>query len=134
MSDLIIDHTPAIAEPTREELQAELGRSRSLHRESQELNVDLQRKIDNVEGYIRDQADMNGELSDDCKEIAGYLGIRLTKEINGTATISISWTATVPMEFDAEDLEISYTLECDTYDAEDFDWNEDEMTVEGEDS
>ena len=95
---------------------------------------DLQRKIDNAAGVIRDYYSENGELTDELTDIARMLDIPLTKEICGTATFSISWTAQVPLDFDPDDLEISFSAECDTYEAEDFDYNEDDTTVEAEDS
>ena len=95
---------------------------------------DLQRKIDNAAGVIRDYYSENGEMLDELKDIATYLDIPLTKEICGTATFSISWTAQVPLDFEADDFEICFSAECDTYEAEDFDYNEDDTTVEAEDS
>jgi len=115
------------------EMQTALAQSQRLHRLSQELNQEQALKISNAEGVITDYISMNGELTDELKEIAEYLGMSLTKEITGTFSLEVSWTATVPMDFDADDLEISYSLECDSYDAEDFDYNEDNCTVSGED-
>lgn len=145
MTDFMIDHTPAAIitpyeEPTREELSIQINTlQREVERLTNNLNrqtsyaADLALSISNAAGVIRDYISENGEVTDELKDIAEHLGVALTKEIAGTATIEISWTATVPMDFDADDLEISYTLECDTYDAEDFDYNEDNMDVSGED-
>ena len=119
--------------PTREELATALAESQRLHRLSQELNQEQALKISNAEGVILDYISMNGELTDELKEIAEYLGMSVTKEITGTFSLEVSWTATVPLDFDADDMEISYSLECDSYDAEDFDYNEDNCTVSGED-
>ena len=124
-------------EPTREELSLRIN---TLEREVERLNRyvrmhgDLSIQIGNVEGYIKDQYDINGELSEDLTEVASLLGIELTKEISGTFSLEVSWTATVPLGFDAGDMQISYSLECESYDAEDFDFNEDSMEVSGEDS
>jgi DNA gyrase/topoisomerase IV subunit A len=94
---------------------------------------ELQQKIANVKGYFFDLYSMNGSIDDEMKEIADLLDITLTKEIQGTATFEISWTASVPLDFDADDFEISFDVNCDTYEAEDFDWNEDNCDVSGED-
>lgn len=134
---IIVPPTPAAWADMQTEinrLEREVERQTNIANNYSRLYDEVNQKIDNVKGYIYDEASMNGEISDDLKEVAGYLGITLTKEISGTATIEISWTATVPMDFDADDLEISYSIECESYDAEDFDYNEDNMDVRGEDA
>ena len=115
------------------EMQTALAQSQRLHRISQDLNIEYERKIGNATGVISDYVSQYGELTDELKEIAEYLDFPLTKEITGTFSLEVSWTATVPLDFDADNLEISYSLECDSYDAEDFDYNEDSSTVSGED-
>ena len=107
---------------------AEMARN-SFQRQLSEISM----KVDAVKGFIADIYSSNGEIDDDIKEIAGYLDIELTKSITGTATFQISFTAQVPLDFDADDLEISFSAECDSYEAEDFEWNEDDTTVEAED-
>lgn len=94
---------------------------------------ELQQKIANVKGYIFDLYSMNGDIDAEIKEIAELLDITLLKEVQGTATYEISWTALVPLNFDADDLEISFEVSCDSYEAEDFEWNEDNCEVSGED-
>lgn len=94
---------------------------------------ELVQKIANVKGHIFDMYSMNGEVDDDIKEIARLLDITLMKEIAGTATFEISWTAQVPLDFDADDFEITFDVNCETYEAEEFDWNEDNCEVNGED-
>jgi hypothetical protein len=94
---------------------------------------ELIQKIANVKGHIFDMYSMNGEVDDDIKEIARLLDITLMKEIAGTATFEISWTAQVPLDFDADDFEITFDVNCETYEAEEFDWNEDNCEVNGED-
>ena len=107
---------------------AEMARN-SFQRQLSEISM----KVDAVKGFIADIYSSNGDIDDDIKEIAGYLDIELTKSITGTATFQISFTAQVPLDFDADDLEISFSAECDSYEAEDFEWNEDDTTVEAED-
>ena len=92
-------------------------------------NAELRQKIDNVKGLIRDLYSENGEILDYVEEIASLLDIELTKEISGTATYTISFTANVPLDFDADDFEISFDVNCDTDDAEGFDWNEDNCEI-----
>ena len=107
---------------------AEMARN-SFQRQLSEISM----KVDAVKGFIADIYSSNGEIDDDIKQIAEYLDIELTKSITGTATFQISFTAQVPLDFDADDLEISFSAECDSYEAEDFEWNEDDTTVEAED-
>lgn len=94
---------------------------------------ELQQKIANVKGYFFDLYSMNGRVEEEIKEIAELLDITLTKEIQGTAVCEISWTASVPLDFDADDFEISFDVNCETYEAEDFSYNEDSCDVSGED-
>ena len=96
-------------------------------------HTELQQKIANVKGHIFDMYSMNGSVDDDIKMIAELLDITLMKEIQGTALCEISWTAQVPLDFDADDFEISFDVNCETYEAEDFDYNEDNCEVSGED-
>ena len=107
---------------------AEMARN-SFQRQLSEISM----KVDAVKGFIADIYSSNGDIDDDIKQIAEYLDIELTKSITGTATFQISFTAQVPLDFDADDLEISFSAECDSYEAEDFEWNEDDTTVEAED-
>lgn len=94
---------------------------------------ELHQRIANVKGHLFDMYSMNGEIDDDVREIARLLDITLLKEIQGTATYEISWTAQVPLDFDADDFEISFDVNCDTYEAEDFDYNEVNTEVDAED-
>lgn len=93
---------------------------------------DLQRKINNAAGVIRDYISENGEVSDELRDIAKYLDVELTKEISGTAMFEISFTARIPLDMDPDDFEISFDASCDTYEAEDFDWNEENTEVSAE--
>ena len=83
----------------------------------------LSTQIANVKGYIFDMLSMNGSIDEDIKAIAELLDITLTKTISGSATLEISWTAEVPIDFDSEDFEIGFDVECDTYEAENFEWD-----------
>jgi hypothetical protein len=94
---------------------------------------ELRQKIANVQGHMFDIYSVEGSVSEEIINIAHLLDITLLKEISGTATSEISWTAQVPLDFDANDMEISFSVECDTYEAEDFDYNEDSCDVTGED-
>ena len=93
----------------------------------------LRTMIGNVKGYFADLYSENGELEDEIKYIAELLDITLMKEIAGTAKYEINWTAQVPLDFDADDFEISFDVNCETYEADDFDYNEDNTEVCGED-
>ena len=132
--------TPAISADEYNALQLENAtlQERVTHLVSQgdSLRMELNEyriKITNVGGVIADYYSENGEVTDELTEIANLLNIPLTKSIGGTATFEISWTAQVPLEFDPEDFEISFDVTCDTYEADDFEWNEENTEVNAED-
>lgn len=113
-------------------LEADADRLRSIvERQSNEIN-DYRLKFQAVEGHIADIYSEDGEIDDRVKEIAEYLGITLTKRISGDATFTISWSAQVPLDFDPDDFEISFDVDCDTYEAEDFEWNEENTDINAE--
>jgi hypothetical protein len=140
MTDQILDliDTP-LNEPTRGEMSIQIN---TLQREVERLQTncdsfrrraeELVTKIANVKGYISDIYCENGRLDDDIKEIAGYLDIALTKEISGTAVFEISFIARIPLDMDPDDFEISFDVNNETYEAEDFDWNEENTSVSAE--
>jgi hypothetical protein len=86
--------------------------------------AELRTKIENVRGHIWDIYSMNGEVDEDIQAIAELLDISLTKRISGRMTIEIDFSADVPLAFDPDDLELSYEISCDTYEADNFDFNE----------
>ena len=135
---------PAMAEETRQEiidrqaaeitnLKDQVERATNMREHWERRHNELQQKIANVKGHIFDIYSMNGDIDDEIKEIAELLDITLLKEIQGTALCEISWTALVPLNFDADDMEISFSVDCQSYEAEDFDYNEDNCEVSGED-
>lgn len=145
--DTFVDTTPAIDPEIMEivegqsmaslakqiiNLKEQVERAQRNHEFAAGQFRELNTKISNVEGYIRDVYSEYGEVPDYIEEIAALLDIELTKEISGTATYTISFTANVPLDFDADDFEISFDVNCETYEAEDFDWNEDNCEVEAE--
>ena len=93
---------------------------------------EIKDQVTNVKNHIFEIYAMNGEIDEDTKMIADLLDITLLKEIQGTALCEISWTAQVPLDFDADDFEISFDVNCEEYDAEDFDWNEEHTSVHAE--
>lgn len=140
MTDFVIDHAPALAEPTREELSLRIN---TLEREVERLTFnannahqqanDLFNKIEGVRDFILDAAGRFNGIGDDLTAVAELLDIELTKTVSGTAVYEISWSATVPLDFDADSMEISFDVNCESYEAEDFDWNEDNCEVNGSD-
>lgn len=94
--------------------------------------TEIEQQVRNVRGHIEDIYSMNGELDDDIKMIAELLDISLTKEITGTATFSISFTAKIPLGMDPDNFELSFDVDCDTYEAENFDWYEENTDVTAE--
>ena len=137
MTDFIIDHTPA---PTADELAVKvIELEAEVQRVTNNWNFvindrnEYRQKIDNVQGYIMDMASAGDTITSEIKDIAELLDIELMKEISGTALFEISWSAKVPLDFDADSMEISFDVECESYEAEDFDWNEDNCEVNGSD-
>ena len=97
------------------------------------LNKDIARyvhKIQNVRDYITEVYLETDKVPDELAEIAKMLDIRLTKPISGEATFTISWTAQVPLDFDPDDMEISFSVDCQS-DVEDFEWLEESTDVYG---
>lgn len=88
-----------------------------------ELNS-LRTKIHNVRGYIMDLYSMNGEIDEEVKDIAEYLDIELTKRVTGTMTIEVEYSFDAPLGFDNDDLSLSYSIDCESYDVDNFDWTE----------
>jgi hypothetical protein len=116
----------------RDNLQSRLENSEMARNSYLRQFNEIHMKVDAVKGFIADLYSMNGEIDDDIKEIAGYLDIELTKSVTGTATFQISFTAEVPLDFDTDDFEISFSAECESYEAEGFKWNEDDTNIECE--
>lgn len=136
--------TPAMADETLREsfdrqaveivnLKQTLATAQNMREHWERKHNELQQKIANVKGHIFDMYSMNGSVDDDIKEIAELLGITLMKQIAGTSTCEISWTAMVPLDFDAEDMEISFDVNCDSYEADDFECHVEDIDVTGED-
>lgn len=137
MTDFIIDHAPA---PTVDDLtikiatlEAEVKRLDYNWNAAQARANDYFNQIEGVRGYIMDMVSAGDKITSEIKDIADLLGIEMTKTISGTAVYEISWSATVPLDFDADSMEISFDVECESYEAEDFDWNEDNCEVNGSD-
>ena len=93
---------------------------------------DYRYKVNNVEGYIRDIISMEGDLPEEMKEVARMLDIELVRHVEGTITIEVSYSLDLPLGIEIEDLDFSADVECDTYEAENFEWNEDMIDHTGE--
>ena len=93
---------------------------------------DYRYKVSNVEGYIRDIMATEGDLSEELQEIARMLDIDLVRHVEGTITIEVSYSLDLPLGIEIEDLEFSADVSCDTYEAENFEWNEDSIDHTGE--
>ena len=109
----------------KDAIQADLDRTRG-------LLDDYRRKIGNVEGYIKDIFDSEGRISEEISEIARMLDIELTRQVDGTVTVELSYSLVLPLGIEVDDLEFSVDLNCDTYEAEEFEWNEDMIDHTGE--
>lgn len=148
MADFVIDHTPVDAtitewQPSLEQFRAVCKQRDEYVTEIERMNDkyatalsdinDLRIKISNAGGVVMDYYSECGELTDELKQIGELLGIPMTKQITGTATFEISWSAQVPLDFDPDDFEISFSAECESYEADDFDWQEENSEVSAED-
>lgn len=104
--------------------------SQILHIES--LNNSLTRKIhqiQNVKDYITEVYQETDLVPESLAEVARILEIQLTKPISGEATFTISWTAQVPLDFDPDDMEITFSVDCQS-DVEDFEWLEESTDID----
>lgn len=88
------------------------------------LKNEMAMKIDGVRGYILDVYSETGKVENELMEIADILGINMTKRVTGTYTIEVEYDFEAPLYFDNDDLELSYTIECDSYEVTGFEWNE----------
>ena len=105
-----------------------------LQRRIEYLNKDIARyvhKIQNVRDYITEVYLETDLVPDSLAEIAKMLDIQLTKPIAGEAIFTISWRAEVPIDFDPEDMQISFSVDCQS-DVEDFDYDEVYTEIYGE--
>ena len=87
-------------------------------------------KIANVKEYITEVYQETDLVPESLAEVARILEIQLTKPISGDATFTISWTAQVPLDFDPDDMEITFSVDCQS-DVEDFEWLEESTDVYG---
>lgn len=117
---------PTVAEQQAKiiELESKLDSMTNNYSRIFQNNTSLNTKIINVRGHIMDMYSINGELDEDIHEIARMLDIELTKTLSGTMTIEVEFTAEVPLNYDKDDLDLSYTIDCNSYDTDNFDWNE----------
>lgn len=103
--------TVTIIEPTREELSIQIN---TLQREVERLqmnfdaarsrNEELNLKINNVRGHIKDIYDMSGDLDEDIMEIARMLDISLTKQYAVEITVTYRGNVEIPLDADIDDL------------------------------
>lgn len=94
----------------------------------QKINREYEAQVNALREYIKDNG-TNPVLIN----IAEIFEIELTKEISGTATFEITWTATVPLDFDADDFEISFDAVSNSSEAEEFDFDETCIDIQLED-
>lgn len=96
------------------------------------LNKSLTRKIhqiQNVKDYITEVYQETDLVPESLAEVARILEIQLTKLISGEATFTISWTAQVPLDFDPDDMEITFSVDCQS-DVDDFEWLEESTDID----
>jgi chromosome segregation ATPase len=94
--------------------------------------TEMRDQISSVKRYITNLYSMYGEIDEDIKEIAELLEIELTRRVEGTATIDISFSFDAPLDFDIDDFELSVDVTEDSIEATNFDWNEDNVSIQCE--
>ena len=116
------------------ELQSNLDSMTKKWEYQRNLVFSYRNKIDNVRNHIMDCYSIRGEIGQDLTGVAELLEIELTKHITGTMTIEVEFSADVPLDFDNDDISLSYEISCDSMDIDNFDYSEvnAEWTVEDE--
>ena len=94
-------------------LQREVERLTNNRDHYQRTYVDMEQRIRNVKGYISDIYSMEGEISEEIKEIASILRIELTKTVNVSVTVTFSGTANIPMDMDEDDIQNDVSFSFD---------------------
>jgi hypothetical protein len=97
---------------------------------------ELQLKISNVEGVIWDHISMNGSLdNDELKIIAECIGMKMTKTVDLSYTVTFVGTAEIPIDVDVDDIdwedEVSFGFDSNS--EHDIDLSEDSVEVDARD-
>jgi hypothetical protein len=120
--------TPAVAQELQTKINEQQDRISMLNKQV----THYVHKIATVKEYISEVYMETGEIPDELAEIARMLQIDLTKPISGEAIFTISWTAQVPLDFDPDDMEITFSVDCQS-DVDDFEWHEEDTEIHGRD-
>lgn len=95
----------------------------------------LRNRIDSFKSEIKQFVtdNLNGHVTnDDLKELAYTLDISLTQDISFTATVTFNVTATVPLDFDIDDIDgsdFTASLDYNGSDLEDLDFDYSEVEI-----
>lgn len=89
-----------------------------------------------IEDFLKEHiSEGNSASVNDLKELAAELDIELTKEVEVTFSVEVTATLTVPLDFDAEDIEesdfdirIDYEGSHDDVECDDIEWNTNDFT------
>jgi hypothetical protein len=90
---------------------------------------EIKDQVTNVKNHIFEIYAMNGEIDEDIKIIADLLEIVLTRRVEGSASIDISFSFDAPIDFDIDDFELSVDITEDSFEIENFEWNEENVDV-----
>jgi hypothetical protein len=90
---------------------------------------EIKDQVTNVKNHIFDIYSTNGEIDEDIKIIADLLEIVLTRRVEGSASIDISFSFDAPIDFDIDDFELSVDITEDSFEIENFEWNEENVDV-----
>jgi chromosome segregation ATPase len=93
---------------------------------------EIKDQVTNVRNHIFEIYAMNGEIDEDIKIIADLLEIVLTRRVEGTASIEVSFSFDAPIDFDIDDFELSIDVTEDSFEIENFEWNEERIDIDCE--
>jgi archaellum component FlaC len=93
---------------------------------------EIKDQVRNVKDYITNLYSVHGHLDEEIKEIANLLEIVLTRRVEGTATIEVSFSFDAPIDFDVDNFELSVDVTEDSFEIENFEWNEERIDIDCE--
>ena len=115
---------------------AERDNLKQMLEHSRNANVTLNNRIDSFKEEIKTFVveNIGGYVSDDdLKNFAESFGIELTQDVTFTATVSFSVSATVPLDFDLdeiENLDFTASLDYNGSDLQDLEFDYSEVVIE----
>jgi prefoldin subunit 5 len=93
---------------------------------------EIKDQVSAVKDYITNLYSTHGHLDEEIKEIANLLEIVLTRRVEGSASIEVSFSFDAPIDFDIDDFELSIDVTEDSFEVQNFDWNEERIDIDCE--